>query len=396
MKRPNWKFDTLLATLFVFIVTGILGLIAIDLKILDPFARGFKDFDFTNIYYSKIRKKQIKIDTNICIVNCANLQRDSIALLISIINRQQPKVIGIDLYFSGRKEPLYDSLLKLALNDLNNTVLAYIINNNGTGRKGACADPYFGKFKMGYSNFFPNNNGPTTIYSFKPFFKTNNGTYLSFASALIRSIDSVAYKKLLSRGNKMEDIHYKGSKRAFIYKDPKDIFHSGSDLEILKNKVVLIGYTGKNLLDTADLKDNNFTPMNPEISGRAYPDMYGVLIHANIISMMLNKDYINIAPLWLSWIVAFILCYFHIAFFMYMYVNYHKWFHFTGKLLQFFSSALLILICFLFYAYANYKFSMVLAIANILLALDLLYFYEGLVLLIAKKWKIKSVFIKPH
>jgi CHASE2 domain-containing sensor protein len=40
--------------------------------------------------------------------------------------------------------------------------------------------------------------------------------------------------------------------------------------------------------------------------------MYGVVIHANIISMILNKDYINSFPAWVEILLAFIICFFNV------------------------------------------------------------------------------------
>jgi CHASE2 domain-containing sensor protein len=35
-----------------------------------------------------------------------------------------------------------------------------------------------------------------------------------------------------------------------------------------------------------------FTPLNKKIIGRSLPDMYGVVVHANIIKMILDKEFI--------------------------------------------------------------------------------------------------------
>jgi len=41
--------------------------------------------------------------------------------------------------------------------------------------------------------------------------------------------------------------------------------------------------------------------------------MYGVVIHANIISMILHKDYINTLPGWIEILLAMAICYFNIV-----------------------------------------------------------------------------------
>ena len=68
---------------------------------------------------------------------------------------------------------------------------------------------------------------------------------------------------------------------------------SNFPLSQIENKIVLLGYRGKVMVhEKPDIKniqnkhdeDMYFTPLNPFMTGRALPDMYGVDIQANIIS----------------------------------------------------------------------------------------------------------------
>ena len=61
---------------------------------------------------------------------------------------------------------------------------------------------------------------------------------------------------------------------------------------MVEGKIVLFGYLGDRL-GAPQWEDKFFTPLNESIAGRANPDMYGPVIHANIASMVLNDDYID-------------------------------------------------------------------------------------------------------
>jgi CHASE2 domain-containing sensor protein len=155
-----------------------------------------------------------------------------------------------------------------------------------------------------------------------------------------------------------------------------------------------MGYAGSSFGEVVDLEDAHFTPMNPEVSGKSYPDMYGVYIHANILSIMLADDYIKIMSPWLAWVLAFILCYLHMIIFAFYFNEKTKWMHLVAKIIQLTTSVLLLWIEFLVFQYYNYKIDMLPAIVAIILSVDILYFYEGIIAYLKKKTKIKSHFSK--
>ena len=61
-----WR-DSFLCTLLTCVVSGLLLLIFVNLSILDPFYKAFKDFSFTDIYYSKLYENS-KVEKNIILV----------------------------------------------------------------------------------------------------------------------------------------------------------------------------------------------------------------------------------------------------------------------------------------------------------------------------------------
>jgi CHASE2 domain-containing sensor protein len=378
--------DTFFATVFTFLVIGLLGLSIINTSVFNPFVKAFKDFDFLNIYYSKIRNNQGTLDTNIVVVNIGHLKRDSLGLMIKKINEQNPRVIGFDVFLKERKDNYSDSVLRAALEQTKNLVVAG--NPGSTG-----INKYFGNFKSAYINI-NGENATSTARTFCPFTENSGSLDTSFSAKILSIASPDAFNKLTSRHKEIENIHYRGDYEKFRTFSEKEIFDSFYDLSVLKNKIVLLGYCGEANGSITDVEDAHFTPVNPSITGRSYPDMYGVYIHANIISMMLNEDYVDHLPLWLAWLLGFVLCYIHMAVFVYFYKERHKWFHLAGKSLQLITSVLLLWVEFLIYQYFNYKVDMLPAIATILLAVDIIYFYEGFVVFLSKKFGFNSLFLK--
>src|SRR6186713_2024375 len=100
-----YERDTLFATITVFIFLILLGMIPINFYVLNPMKTALKDFDFNDIAY-------------------ANLEKGKIGFLIEKVNTYQPKVIGLDIYFTEPKpeEPEKDSILREALKKTKNLV----------------------------------------------------------------------------------------------------------------------------------------------------------------------------------------------------------------------------------------------------------------------------------
>ncbi|MFZ4547264.1 MAG: CHASE2 domain-containing protein [Bacteroidales bacterium] len=399
MKQYLKGRDTLLSTFFVFLITGLLGLFIINIHVFDPFKRAFHDFDLTDIYYSKIRAEESLLDTNIVLINIGQLKRDSISIMLNKINKYNPKVVGLDAFFTCRKDNFSDSLLKSAFALTPNLVLAEILDVRENGKGcffSASTCSWFGEYPSGYANFTGDENNTTTIREFRPFFEDGKKTYSSFAAEILKNANPKIWDGLKERGDDHEIIHFLGSTNSFINLDVKDFFDPLTDLNILKGKIVLMGYMGSTINNSQDIEDLHFSPLNPKVSGRALPDMRGLVIHANIISMVLHDDFINESPIWINWLFAFLLCYLHLALFIYLYLKRHKWYHFTAKWLQFITSVLLIWFAFLLYEHFGIKISVAPSIVVIILSMDLLYFYEGMVIFLNLKFGYNTIFKSDH
>jgi hypothetical protein len=107
--------------------------------------------------------------------------------------------------------------------------------------------------------------------------------------------------------------------------------------------------------------------------------MFGAIIHANIISMILRKDYINKMAPWQEVAVAILLCLLNVALFSLIHVKLPDWYDGITKLLQVIELLLLtFLMVMIFDAYA-FKLEITIALAAIALVGDAYEVYIGVV-----------------
>ncbi len=124
--------------------------------------------------------------------------------------------------------------------------------------------------------------------------------------------------------------------------------------------------------------------------------MYGVIIHANIIYMLMDQRYIDKMPQWLSILLAVIIAYLHIVFFIKYYVEKHIWYHLFAKVVQIITSILFVYLAIWILDDYSYKINTTPTLAAIVLSVDVLYFYDGIVKWMHKKFGYKTYFMHGH
>jgi len=362
----------LIMTALMFLVLGIFSLVPINCSFLDPLAKAIGDFDVYDIVYSKLRDEQ-KVDTNIVLVNLSNLSRSDIARRVNIINSFNPKVIGIDAIFQEEKEFSSDSLLSDAFSKCRNLVL---VSKLDLYREDS--DDYdtlinsieiFNKYASnGFANL-PNDDKVSfrTIREFKPVSKTNGTEVNAFGSQIVEIYNPAAFQFLKNRKKEIEKINYVGNYNKFYYLDAYQVLSDENDLSFIKDKIVLMGFMGLSL-NNKTFEDIYFTPLNERYAGKAFPDMYGVVIHANIISMILQENYIYIMPGWLSLVLAVIICYISSFIIFKLRQNYKDWFFTFSKLYILLISLLNLFMGVILLHHFNYKINLTLALAVIVLS----------------------------
>lgn len=384
MFKYLFKRDTFFATLAVFVLMGLFALIPINTHFLDPLHLALADFNYNDLAYSQLHKNERAApDTNIVIVNIEQAGRADIAAMIELIDAKNPKVIGVDVLFDHKKDSTADALL--AKQFATNKRLVGVYNFNGHLNKGYFYDQTLAK---GFANFVGEEEG--VIRHVMPSVKDDHQEYTAFALQVVKKANEGSYNELLARKKLTETINYSRNADKYVVVDGMAMLNNDIDAAVLANKIVLIGYVGAN---SFDIEDKHFTPMNEKVVGKSAPDMNGIFIHANIISMVLAKDYIHHVPTWLMWTIAFLLCWLHMAFFIKAFLEAHLWFHLKAKIAQILSAVLFLYLGLMCFYKLDLQLNMTATLAAIILAVDVLYFYEAFAIWLHKKKGFKTIFI---
>lgn len=384
--------DSIGATIGVFLVMALFAYIPFNFKILDPLKHGLKDFEFSDIYFTKV-KKEAPIDSNIIIVNVGYNNRFGLLQQLQRIKQAGPAVIGFDVQLLKNKDPFIDSLLTAEINNTPNMVMASYLA--GKGHENYRSEVVTTALPLtnptwGYINFIGKDSTYPVRY-FKPFYEFTKTPQEAFATAIVKKYNPAAYEALKGRGKPLETINYSRRQEQYHVIDAFELEDSALDINVMKGKIVLMGFLGPDLT-TKVIEENRFTPMNPKFSGKAFPDMYGVIIHANIISSILEGKHINKVPSWLSMVLAFIICWIHVFFFTKFYISQHKFFHLITKIIQLLTFVLMVYLSFFFLSKFGMKIDMSPILAGIALSVDVLYFYDGFATWLKEKYGYHTVF----
>ena len=374
--------DTLFCTLFSLLVSGILYLIFINISVLDPFYKAFKDFSFTDIYYSKALYKTERI-SDIILVNVKQHDRYSIAQAIEKVETQNPKTIGLDMVFKERKQTFPDSILKITLHKYKNIVTSYysegdsIIKNNS----------YFlnNNDIEGFINVNLSNQD-AVIRDFVGLNPKKDESY-SFATQ-VALVSGKFNKKLLPKLKDRIPINYVGNQNTFLTFDIDEILES-ENIPAMKNAIVLFGYLGTPTGNTFDIEDKHFTPLNSKYAGRSIPDMYGVIIHANIVNMLTNNNFVKKAPKTVVYFVALIISFFVIMLGIKLYKRSNLAYDILIKLAQLVFSIVLLYLALLLLKINIYVYITPILVLS-LLGLEMINFYAYLLDYLKKRFGWKS------
>jgi CHASE2 domain-containing sensor protein len=284
--------DSFLSTILSCILALLLILTVKNISFFNPFVEAISDFSLLDTYYSEKFKSSDKINTDIVLINIKNLERDELGFLINRVIENNPKVIGLDVIFQERKEDAFsDSLLKGVLKDKSIVnafnILDYDIIENHSYFKNNNPE--------GYVNFsFDKTMDDGYIIRRFLGIHSNQEDYTSFASQVSKQYlgeeawNTLNYDKKLKRERL---IKYYGNYNKFVVLDIDD-FLDYEKVPILNDKIVLVGYLGSpNTGNVNDILDKYFTPLNEYHVGKSDKDMFGVVVHANIVNMLINNDF---------------------------------------------------------------------------------------------------------
>jgi CHASE2 domain-containing sensor protein len=347
----------------------------------DPVSQALTDFELTDYAFSNLRRDPT-VDQRIVVVNLGMLSRREVAQQIHIISQFKPKVIGIDSYFNceGRLRDsvncpqLLDTLGNLLLSDAikeagNVVLVSKLLQKTKTSEDSNLIDVYdsieysdlnFSMYaKHGYANLLTD---PPAVYqddvkqcrAFVPKYTVNNDEQYAFAVQMCMMFDPEKTKRFLARQKEEEIINYRGNVEIqdirlksvreketsttryplmFYAVDVDQILNGEVLPELFNNSIVIVGFLGSYFGDPS-WNDKYFTPLNKKVAGRANPDMFGVVVHANIVAMILNEDYVNELAEWQKYTIAFIVCFLTVALFIIIDEHLAHWFDALSVLIQ--------------------------------------------------------------
>ncbi|MBX2967351.1 MAG: CHASE2 domain-containing protein [Cyclobacteriaceae bacterium] len=413
--KKYFGIDAFLATLFIFSLMGGIYKLT-QLKLFDAFdsiGQALEDVELTDYVFSQFRKDP-PLDTNIVVINIGELSRREIAQQIMIISQYKPKVIGIDTYFNCRglprdtvycpplKDTLGNLMLGHAIREAGNVVLvSKLFQTKELAKKNVedeydsleHSDPIFveGASAQGFANLPTDaafQDDVKTCRYFIPKMDVNGEEHLAFSVKMAMLYDSVKTKEFLARDNFSEIINYHGNiadffgqtnyPQVFYTLDVIDVFTENFLPTMIEGKIVIFGFLGKELGDPS-WNDKFFTPLNLKMAGKANPDMFGVVVHANIVSMILTGDYIEKMEEWQEWVLAIVLCYLNVALFSLIYYKIPDWYDGVTKLIQVIEMLILTFIMVEVFDLFNYKFDITISLAAIALVGDSYEIYTGVI-----------------
>jgi CHASE2 domain-containing sensor protein len=233
-----------------------------------------------------------------------------------------------------------------------------------------------------------------TCRTFTPKLPVSGEKNHAFSVELAMAFDSIKTRKFLERDNYSEVINYRGNvfdvmgstnyPQMFYTLDVNDVFNENFVPEMIKDKIVIFGYLGAYLGDPS-WDDKFYTPLNKKMAGKANPDMFGAVVHANIVSMIMNEDYVEQMPDWQQVAMAIIICLLNVA--LFSLINTYLPLYYDGitKLLQLiqllFYSAIMVLI----FHWYSFKLNITLTLAAVALVGDIYEVYMSV---------IKNLFLK--
>lgn len=415
--KKFWR-DCLFCTFFVFVILFSLYSIS-KLNIFsafDPLGKALGDMEMSDIAFSRLREDP-PIDTNIVIVNIGDLSRGEIGQQIANLNRCKPKVIALDIIFSC--DYFQDSTIcPQAYDTLNNLIFANAVGSVKSmvmGMRITQTDSLINVLgdaavydsiehtyptllqnsQEGFVNLITDADHQEDLKqcrALNPTLMVSGKEQLAFSVKIAMLFDSVRTKKFLARGNEEEVINYRGnivdwhgaSSYAGRYPvlDWEQVLDTSQFMSgMIKDKIVIMGFLGSDLRDTS-WDDKFFTPLNKIYAGRARPDMYGIVVHSNAVSMILYEDYVNQLHDWQEFAIAIVIVLLNVALFFSIVRNERSkdWFDGLSLLVQLIQVLLFTSAMIFCFAWFNFKLNITVTLAAVALVGTCFELYTGVFL----------------
>lgn len=408
-----------LVTLFTFVLMGALYKFT-QMRIMeafDPIGQAIGDVELSDIAFSQIREGEPKPDENVTIVNIGFLSRGEIGDQIRNIIKYKPKVIGLDIIFNcAVRDSIncpqdfdFENNLRFntAVQEAEESGVKVVMAHKLHQTKGLVEK--YGDVALydsiehtdeflrlnAYEGFVNLDTDAAHQEDLKlcrqinPMIQVNDRPELAFSVMMAKLYDSAKAEKFLARGNEKEVINYRGNtpdlygatagtySGRYQFLDAHQALDSSSFTEdMIKDKIVIFGFHGADLSDRS-WEDKFFTPLNVNYAGRSRPDMYGVVVHANAVSMILNEDYIDILPLWQTIIISILVTLLTTALFFKIEEKLSIWFDLLSLIIQIIIFVLFSVIMLSAFSYYSIKMDFTLTLAAAALVGTCFELYHG-------------------
>lgn len=389
MTKSRIWFESLLITLLVFVALWLLYLlINVSFKPLNYIARTISEINLNDLYFSSIANQQA--DTTITLINIEDLDRKGLALLLQKVAEAKPSVIGIDVFFSKELQTPDDPALMEALyTHRDHIVMATPYDDQGIPDEHYWHLP---EIRTGHAGILTNKNNTQIVREFEPFIGNNDQVVPAFSAAIAEIVNPSSIKTLKQRNNTTEFIHYLGDENAFRILHYSDLPDTPGVHAFLKDKIVILGYLGGNIRNINDLHDVFFSPVGFDFSINRRPDMFGMVIHANLISMIINNHYINRVPMWLVYGITFLITLLYVRLMTGISVRFPLAFDAIGLLMQLAAFVLILWLSFLLFSHLYYYLSVQYLLVCIVLSVQVISLYELIAKWVSKLTGLRSVF----
>lgn len=412
MFRRFW-LDVILGSVFIFGLMGLFSsLTAFKIfDIFDPIGAAFEDMEMTDIVFSQLRDSPV-VDDRVVLVNVGERTRFEIAMMIDSVNQFDPLAIGIDIFFHEPKEddPLGDSLLEKSLERVKNLVMPLKAEYADSGDwfdKTISWEPFNKNAELAHVNFITDAEVQEDLKMCREFVpqvpigrKGEEEMVPAFAVKMASFLDKEKADAFLKRNHEVEVVNYRGNIIDYGATKFGNMFYALDHYEVLEwkfneetftyerryvpenvitGKIVIFCFMGEVLGDRKALEDKYFTPLNSTYIGRAFPDMYGGVIHANIVTMILNEDYISQLSEWQSWALAILICLLNVSAFSWIYKKIPRWYDGVTKLIQLVEFFAIVFVMIYVMESASLKLDLTIALFVVAIVGDSLEVYYGVV-----------------
>jgi CHASE2 domain-containing sensor protein len=400
-KKPSRGFwlDYVFNMRNVYSTVSIFGFIAIiyfspgNIEIFDPIQQALADFSFTDIVFSQWRQEEAVVDENIILVN-AGRNRAEVAHQVKAIAAMEPKVIGVNLIFNTEKEPEVDLALLDAFNSAKAIVLPAEISTplkdtlklkpRYAGIKGPHEKFTGANISIGHNTLVADKEdkeNAATLRTFEPEIICKGKQMFAFSMEVAEKFKPGTKKMVNERDEEEEMINYRGNFNKFIQIDIDSEMPVDSVVamysSLFKGKIVLVGYMGQPFDNPNDIRGKVYSPAAKKYVGKNPPDMYEIVVHANIISMLTRNELITQMPDWVGYIIAVLACYFNMALFHWVTMRFPSFAGGEMKVIQLIQSGILVLGAMYALDIFNYQIELALTLAIILLSADVMEVHES-------------------